>query len=80
MGYRRNCQPYVKSALKRLRKLEGDLKDLEHPLDGYCRLRVYQFRILLKIHAEQIDCIYIERRSLVYDVFEASLLDGPDSP
>lgn len=79
LGYVRQLPPTpkrrVKSALKKLGKLEGDLKDLEHPLDGYCRLRVYQFRIILKIHPEHVDCIFIERRSLVYDVFAASLLD-----
>ncbi|MEM0967298.1 MAG: hypothetical protein AAGJ81_14220 [Verrucomicrobiota bacterium] len=64
----------IRAALKSLAKIEGDLMDLEHPLDGYCRLRVYQFRIILKIHQKKIDCIFIERKSLVYEVFEANYL------
>lgn len=64
----------VRSGLKRLEKLEGDLKDLEHPLEGYCRLRVFQFRIILKIKAKTVDCIFIERRSIVYEVFESNFL------
>ena len=64
----------VRSGLKGLATLQGDLKDLEHPLDGYCRLRVFQFRIILKIRPATVDCIFIERRSIVYEVFESSFL------
>lgn len=65
----------VRSALKRLADLKGDIKDLEHPLDGYCRLRVYQFRIILKIDTASVDCIFMERRNIVYEVFEATILE-----
>jgi len=64
----------VRSALKGLQHLEGNLKELEHPLDSYCRLRVFQFRVILKINKDTVDCIFIERRSIVYEVFESNYL------
>jgi len=64
----------VRSALRDLRDLKGDLKELESPLDGYCRLRIFQFRVIVKIHPKSVDCIFIERRSIVYEVFEGDLL------
>jgi len=63
----------VRAAIKGLANLEGDIIDLERQLEGYCRLRIYQFRIILKIHPKRVDCLFIERRNLVYDLFEASL-------
>ena len=64
----------IRHGLKGLETLQGDLKELEHPLDAYCRLRVFQFRIILKIQPETVDCIFIERRSIVYEVFESNFL------
>ena len=63
----------VRAGLRGLSELDGDIKDLERQLDGYCRLRVYQFRIILKIHPDRVDCIFIERRDIVYEVFQAGL-------
>ena len=63
----------VRAGLRGLSKLEGDIKDLERQLDGYCRIRVYQFRIILKIYPERVDCIFIERRNIVYELFQAGL-------
>jgi mRNA-degrading endonuclease RelE of RelBE toxin-antitoxin system len=64
----------IRSALKSLEQLEGDLKDLEEPLDRYTRLRIYQFRVILSIEPDKIVCIFIERRSIVYEVFESNFL------
>ncbi len=64
----------IRSALKGLEQLEGDLKDLEEPLDGYARLRIYQFRVILSIQPDKVNCIFIERRSIVYEVFESNFL------
>ena len=63
----------VRSGLRGLATLEGDIKDLERQLEGYCRLRVHQFRIIIKIYPERVDCIFMERRNIVYELFEASL-------
>ena len=77
-GFLRQLPPVpkkrVKTALKQLNHLEGDLKDLEHPLDGYCRLLVHSFRVIIKIQADHMDCLFIERRSIVYEIFEQTLL------
>ena len=64
----------IRSALKGLRKLEGDLKELEEPLEGYTRLRMYQFRVILSIQPDSVDCIFIERRSILYEIFESDFL------
>ncbi|MCD8483119.1 MAG: hypothetical protein LR015_10920 [Verrucomicrobia bacterium] len=65
----------VRAALRDLSDLKGDIRELEHPLDGFCRLRVHQFRVILRIHSTQVDCIFIERRSIVYEIFESMVLD-----
>jgi len=64
----------VRAALRGLQSLEGDLRDLQHPLEDYCRLRVHQFRVILKITPETVDCLFIEKRPLVYAAFEQALL------
>lgn len=65
----------VREGLRGLVKLSGDIKELQHPLDGYCRLRINQFRIIFKIGPEVVDCIFIERRPVVYEVFEQVMLE-----
>ena len=63
----------VRFGLRGLVNLEGDIKDFERQLDGYCRLRVHQFRIILKIYPDHVNCIFIERRNIIYEVFQASI-------
>ncbi len=60
----------VRAALRGLGKGHGDIKSLEGPLDGYCRLRVHGYRVIFA-YAERrtIQCIYAERRGIVYEVF-----------
>ena len=66
----------VREALRALGRGEGDIKALEAPLAGYCRLRVGNFRIVfVQATPGRIDCIFIERRALVYEVFAAALAD-----
>lgn len=75
----------VREALRALGQGAGDIKALEAPLDGYWRLRVGTFRVLF-VYAtpSRIDCVFIERRALVYEVFAAAVADrlrgksGPD--
>lgn len=59
-----------------LRKLSGgksDILELEHPLDGFNRLRVARYRVIFHYHikgrSKTIRCDYIERRELVYELF-----------
>ena len=67
----------IRLAIKALGSDRGDIKPLEGKLSGYSRLRVSSYRIIFKerSHAGQriIDCIFAERRSLVYEIV-ASLL------
>jgi mRNA-degrading endonuclease RelE of RelBE toxin-antitoxin system len=60
-------------AIKALAKDQGDTKRLEGKLEGYNRLRVAGHRVIFTERSEAgariIDCIFAEKRSLVYDLF-----------
>ena len=57
----------------------GDTKALEGRLSSYCRLRVGGFRILyaesVKDGVRTFDCLFAERRSLVYELFEQIVIE-----
>src|SRR5262245_7750126 len=66
----------LRRALKELARDKGDVKTLEGPLDGYCRLRVHGYRIIFFYAGRnRIECVYAERRGIVYEVFAQALLD-----
>ena len=51
------------------------MKPLEGPLQDYYRLRVGSYRIILRYaSAKTIECVFAERRSLVYEVFAERIL------
>jgi len=60
-------------AIKALADNRGDIQRLEGKLDGYCRLRVAGHRVIFNERSEQgdriIDCVFAEKRSVVYDLF-----------
>lgn len=62
----------VRAALRKLEREEGDVRALEGPLKSYCRLRVGGNRIIFAYASggKTLRCIYADRRSVVYDVFE----------
>ncbi|MGH7896925.1 MAG: type II toxin-antitoxin system RelE family toxin [Candidatus Binatia bacterium] len=63
-------------ALRDLARERGDLKPLEGPLEGYCRLRVGGYRIVLRYAGRRtIQCVFAERRSLVYELL-AEILES----
>lgn len=65
----------LRAALHKLEQERGDIKTLEGPLKNYCRLRVSSYRIIF-IYGEggkTIQCIYADRRSTIYTVFEQLL-------
>lgn len=65
----------VKQALRDLRSERGDIRTLEGVLAGYQRLRVGRFRVIFSYAADgAIEVLFIEERSLVYDVFEAEFI------
>jgi len=66
----------VKLALRELRNSRGDIIALGDQLDGFYRLRFGPFRILFRYRpGKLIDCIYINRRALAYEVFEREIVD-----
>lgn len=65
----------VKHALQELRRERGDIRALEGALAGYYRLRVGRFRIIFAYAADgAIEAVFMEERSLVYEVFEAEFI------
>jgi mRNA-degrading endonuclease RelE of RelBE toxin-antitoxin system len=66
----------LRRALRDLRAEKGDIRALEPPLQGYCRLRVGGYRIVFS-YAKRgtIECIFAEQRSVVYELLLERLLD-----
>jgi len=68
---------YMRRALRSLESEKGDIKALEHDLAGYFRLRVRSYRIIFTYRTTtppdtvEIECIYCESRSIVYEAFAA---------
>lgn len=64
-------------ALKALAHSKGDIRQLEGALDGFARLRVAGFRVIFSSRAEGgqriIECLFVERRAVIYELFEAEL-------
>ncbi|HEY3857005.1 MAG TPA: hypothetical protein VGO67_21690 [Verrucomicrobiae bacterium] len=60
-------------AIKALAQNRGDIKRLEGKLERFSRLRVSGYRIIFhevfKDGARFIDCVFAEKRSIVYDIF-----------
>jgi mRNA-degrading endonuclease RelE of RelBE toxin-antitoxin system len=75
------------TALKALAHDRGDVQRLEGKLEGYSRLRVAGHRVIFCERAERgeriIDCVFAEKRAIVYDLFVRLLsesIGSPDSP
>jgi len=65
----------VKQPLRDLRAERGDIRSLEGVFSGYHRLRTGRFRIIFSYAADEaIEALFMEERSLVYEVFEAELI------
>jgi mRNA-degrading endonuclease RelE of RelBE toxin-antitoxin system len=66
----------LRRALTDLVREKGDIKALEPPLAGYCRLRVGGYRIVFSYGKRgTIECIFAEQRSVVYELLLERLLD-----
>jgi mRNA-degrading endonuclease RelE of RelBE toxin-antitoxin system len=77
-GFVRSLAPKPRRALRlALRSLaqgRGDLKALEGALTGYWRLRVSSYRIILSYRSsDELECVYAERRSIIYEIFAEEL-------
>jgi len=66
----------LRRALKDLAAEKGDVRPLEGSLQDYSRLRVGSYRVILRhASAKTIDCVFAERREIVYEVFAEAMLD-----
>ena len=63
--------------LKELAHGKGDIKQLEGALEGFARLRVAGYRVIFTSRSEDgqrlIECVFAERRAVIYELFEAEL-------
>jgi mRNA-degrading endonuclease RelE of RelBE toxin-antitoxin system len=66
----------LRRALRELGRERGDIKTVESPLDGYCRLRVGGYRVVFAYgKRDSIECIFAEQRSVVYELLLERLRD-----
>ncbi len=66
----------LRRALRDLARERGDIKALEPPLEGYCRLRVGGYRVVFSYGKRGIiECIFAEQRSVVYELLLERLRD-----
>ena len=71
-----NPRQRLRRALRDLARERGDLKPLEGPLEGYCRLRVGAYRVVVSYSKRRtIQCVFAERKSIVYELV-AKLLES----
>jgi len=64
---------FLREGLRKLEKEQGEIKPLEAPLAEFFRLRIRSYRIIFRYNPEKaksIQCVFAEKRSLVYEVFE----------
>ena len=78
MDFGASLAPEPRRALKRailaLREGQGDTKALTDELSGWSRLRVGAYRVILRHRpGGEIECVFVEERRLVYEVFAAEL-------
>ena len=65
----------IKRALKELGQERGDIRALEGNLIGYYRLRIGRHRVIFSHAADgAIEAVFIEERSIVYEIFEAEFI------
>ena len=66
----------LRAALRELAKGKGDIKQLEGPLQNYCRLRVGRYRVILSYRtSRRVECVFAEHRNIVYEVFADTMID-----
>jgi mRNA interferase RelE/StbE len=63
----------LRLAIRALARGRGDVRALEGDLAGYWRLRVGSYRVILWRSATVIECIFAERRSIIYEIFAEEL-------
>jgi mRNA-degrading endonuclease RelE of RelBE toxin-antitoxin system len=70
----------VRLALRGLVKGKGDIKGLQGPLEGFCRLRVGGIRIIYRqVSAREVRLDFAHTRDVVYEIFERLLRNREES-
>lgn len=70
----------VRLALRDLAKGRGDIKGLQGPLEGFCRLRIGGIRIIFRqVSSKEIRLDFAQTRDVVYEIFER-LLQNREKP
>lgn len=83
LDYLRRLAPGPKHALriaiKDLAKEEGDIRPLGDELEGFCRLRVGEHRVIFEyeiIRGRRVaTCVFAGRRKWIYEVFQSRLAE-----
>ena len=66
----------IKQGIQQLKSEQGDIKALSQDIEGFYRLRAGPFRIMFRYRqGKVIECFYMNRRALVYEVFEREVID-----
>jgi mRNA interferase RelE/StbE len=64
----------VKQAIRHVAKEQGDIRALRDELSGCHRLKIGRHRLIFRyLPGRIIECIFIEERRLVYEIFEAEM-------
>jgi mRNA-degrading endonuclease RelE of RelBE toxin-antitoxin system len=63
----------LRLAIRSLAQGRGDVKALEGELADYWRLRVGSYRIIFWRSPTIIECVFAERRSIIYEIFAEEL-------
>ena len=68
----------LKLAIAGLAENKGDTKALTDKLEGYCRLRVGQHRVVYRHFNGRIECFYVAPRKTVYEYLSAHFREAFD--
>jgi len=64
----------LRLALRSAANGKGDIEPLEGPLANYSRLRISSYRVILFYRSSnEMECVFAEHRSIVYEVFAEEL-------
>jgi mRNA-degrading endonuclease RelE of RelBE toxin-antitoxin system len=67
----------LRRSLRQLATEQGDIKQLEERLNGFCRLRIGPFRVIFRYILANgkrvIRCEFAERRKIVYEAYEKTI-------
>lgn len=59
----------IRAALRDLSRGRCDVKELAGRLAGFYRLRVGRYRLVYRHQDQHIEAIFLEQRSIVYELF-----------